>query len=230
MVKYTKKAKDKGEEMNKVISLKEAMDKISDGMTIMIGGFLGVGTPEIFIDEIIKRNLKDLTIISNDTSFEDKGIGRLIASKQVKKAITSHIGTNPQTGIQMHSGELEVDLVPQGTLAERIRSAGMGLGGVLTPTGVGTLVEEGKQKIEVDGIYYLLEKPLKADVALIQGHKVDKRGNMTYDKAARNFNPVMAMAADIVIAYTENLVETGEIDPDSVITPGVLVDFIVEGE
>ncbi len=215
--------------MKKVISLKEAMDKISDGMTIMVGGFLGVGTPEVFIDEIYKRNIKNLTIISNDTSFENRGVGRLIASKQVKKAIISHIGTNPQTGIQMHSGELEVELVPQGTLAERIRSAGMGLGGVLTATGVGTLVEEGKQKIEVDGIYYLLEKPLRADIALIQGHIVDQKGNIIYDKAARNFNPVMAMAADIVIAYTENLVETGEIDPDSVITPGVLVDFIVKG-
>lgn len=216
--------------MNKIVSLDFAMDHVKDGMTLMIGGFLGVGTPEIFIDELIKRELKDLTIIANDTSFVDKGLGRLIESKQVKKVIASHIGTNPETGRQMNEKEMEVELVPQGTLAERVRSGGTGLGGVLTPTGLGTMVEEGKQKIEVDGVTYLLETALRADVALLLGHKVDKKGNTIYDKSARNFNPLMAMAADTVIMLAENLVEVGDIDAEHIITPGILVDYIVKGE
>jgi len=214
--------------MKKIISLELAMDKIQDGMVLMIGGFLGCGTPEIFIDELVKRNIKDLTIIANDTAFIDKGLGKLVANKQVKKVITSHIGTNQETGRQLHSGEIEVELVPQGTLIERIRCGGTGLGGVLTPTGLGTLVEEGKEKIVVDGNMFLLEKPLKADVALILGSKVDSKGNIVYSKSARNFNPLMAMAADTVIAYAENLVEVGDIDPDSVVTPSILVDYIVK--
>ncbi|MBP2027007.1 acetate CoA/acetoacetate CoA-transferase alpha subunit [Acetoanaerobium pronyense] len=214
--------------MKKVVSLDTAMDKIQDGMVLMIGGFLGCGTPEIFIDELVKRNVQNLTIIANDTSFIDKGLGKLIANKQVKKVVTSHIGTNQETGKQMLAEELEVDLVPQGTLIERIRCAGTGLGGVLTPTGIGTLVEEGKEKIIVDGNTFLLEKPLKADVALILGNKVDSKGNIVYSKSARNFNPLMAMAADTVIAYAENLVEVGDIDPDSVVTPSILVDYIVK--
>ena len=216
--------------MNKIVSLDIAMDHVKDGMTLMIGGFLGVGTPEIFIDELIKREIKDLTIIANDTSFVDKGLGRLIESKQVKKVIASHIGTNPETGRQMNEKEMEVELVPQGTLAERVRSGGTGLGGVLTPTGLGTMVEEGKQKIEVGGITYLLETALRADVALLLGHKVDKKGNTLYDKSARNFNPLMAMAADTVIMLAENLVEVGDIDAEHIITPGILVDYIVKGE
>ena len=216
--------------MNKIVSLDFAMDHVKDGMTLMIGGFLGVSTPEIFIDELIKREIKDLTIIANDTSFVDKGLGRLIESKQVKKVIASHIGTNPETGRQMNEKEMEVELVPQGTLAERVRSGGTGLGGVLTPTGLGTMVEEGKQKIEVDGITYLLETALRADVALLLGHKVDKKGNTIYDKSARNFNPLMAMAADTVIMLAENLVEVGDIDAEHIITPGILVDYIVKGE
>ena len=216
--------------MNKIVSLDFAMDHVKDGMTLMIGGFLGVGTPEIFIDELIKREIQDLTIIANDTSFVDKGLGRLIESKQVKKVIASHIGTNPETGRQMNEKEMEVELVPQGTLAERVRSGGTGLGGVLTPTGLGTMVEEGKQKIEVDGITYLLETALRADVALLLGHKVDKKGNTLYDKSARNFNPLMAMAADTVIMLAENLVEVGDIDAEHIITPGILVDYIVKGE
>lgn len=214
--------------MKKVVSLDTAMDKIQDGMVLMIGGFLGCGTPEIFIDELVKRNVQNLTIIANDTSFIDKGLGKLIANKQVKKVVTSHIGTNQETGKQMLAEDLEVDLVPQGTLIERIRCAGTGLGGVLTPTGIGTLVEEGKEKIIVDGNTFLLEKPLKADVALILGNKVDSKGNIVYSKSARNFNPLMAMAADTVIAYAENLVEVGDIDPDSVVTPSILVDYIVK--
>ena len=216
--------------MNKIVSLDFAMDHVKDGMTLMIGGFLGVGTPEIFIDELIKREIKDLTIIANDTSFVDNGLGRLIESKQVKKVIASHIGTNSETGRQMNEKEMEVELVPQGPLAERVRSGGTGLGGVLTPTGLGTMVEEGKQKIEVDGITYLLETALRADVALLLGHKVDKKGNTIYDKSARNFNPLMAMAADTVIMLAENLVEVGDIDAEHIITPGILVDYIVKGE
>ena len=149
---------------------------------------------------------------------------------KVKKVIASHIGTNPETGRQMNEKEMEVELVPQGTLAERVRSGGTGLGGVLTPTGLGTMVEEGKQKIEVDGVTYLLETALRADVALLLGHKVDKKGNTLYDKSARNFNPLMAMAADTVIVLAENLVEVGDIDAEHIITPGILVDYIVKGE
>lgn len=216
--------------MNKIVSLDVAMDHVKDGMTIMIGGFLGVGTPEKFIDELIKREIKDLTIIANDTSFVDKGLGRLINNKQVKKVIASHIGTNPETGRQMNDKEMEVELVPQGTLAERVRSGGTGLGGVLTPTGLGTMVEEGKQKIEVNGVTYLLETALRSDVALLLGHKVDKKGNTLYEKSARNFNPLMAMAADTVIVLADSIVEVGDIDAEHIITPGILVDYIVKGE
>ncbi len=216
--------------MNKIVSLDVAMDHVKDGMTIMIGGFLGVGTPEKFIDELIKREIKDLTIIANDTSFVDKGLGRLINNKQVKKVIASHIGTNPETGRQMNDKEMEVELVPQGTLAERVRSGGTGLGGVLTPTGLGTMVEEDKQKIEVNGVTYLLETALRADVALLLGHKVDKKGNTLYEKSARNFNPLMAMAADTVIVLANSIVEVGDIDAENIITPGILVDYIVKGE
>ena len=216
--------------MNKIVSLDVAMDHVKDGMTIMIGGFLGVGTPEKFIDELIKREITDLTIIANDTSFVDKGLGRLINNKQVKKVIASHIGTNPETGRQMNDNEMEVELVPQGTLAERVRSGGTGLGGVLTPTGLGTMVEEDKQKIEVNGVTYLLETALRADVALLLGHKVDKKGNTLYEKSARNFNPLMAMAADTVIVLADSIVEVGDIDAEHIITPGILVDYIVKGE
>ena len=216
--------------MNKIVSLDVAMDHVKDGMTIMIGGFLGVGTPEKFIDELIKREIKDLTIIANDTSFVDKGLGRLINNKQVKKVIASHIGTNPETGRQMNDNEMEVELVPQGTLAERVRSGGTGLGGVRTPTGLGTMVEEDKQKIEVNGVTYLLETALRADVALLLGHKVDKKGNTLYEKSARNFNPLMAMAADTVIVLANSIVEVGDIDAENIITPGILVDYIVKGE
>lgn len=165
--------------MNKIVSIEQAIDQIKDGMTIMIGGFLGVGNPHKLIDALVEKGIKDLTIIANDTAFPEVGIGKLIVNKQVKKVIASHIGTNPETGNQMNSGETEVVLVPQGTLIEQIRAAGAGLGGVLTPTGIGTIVEEGKTKIEIDGKDYLLEKPLKADVALIFGSIVDKKGTYT---------------------------------------------------
>ncbi|WP_304943088.1 3-oxoacid CoA-transferase subunit A, partial [Vallitalea guaymasensis] len=166
-------------------------------------------------------------IIGNDTSYEDKGIGRLIVNRQVKKVITSHIGTNPVTGELMNSGELEVELSPQGTLIERIRAGGFGLGGVLTPTGVGTLVEEGKEIIKVKDKDYLLEMPIRADLAIVRGSVVDKFGNTIYKGTTRNFNPMIAMAADTVIVEAEELVETGELDKDSIITPGVVVDYII---
>lgn len=216
--------------MNKIISLDEAASKIRDGMTIMIGGFLGCGTPERMIDKLIERGVKDLTIIANDTSFPDKGLGKLIVSKQVKKAIVSHIGTNKETGRQMTAGETEVVLVPQGTLIEQIRAGGVGLGGVLTPTGLGTVVEEGKQKVTVEGKDYLLELPLRADVALLYGSKVDRKGNIYYNGTTRNFNAIIALAADLVLVEAMELVEVGDIHPNDVMTPGVLVHGIVGGE
>ncbi len=215
--------------MNKVISVNEAVDMIHDGMTIMVGGFLGCKNPFKIVDAIVEKGVKDITLIANDTSFPEVGIGKLIVNKQVKKLIASHVGTNKETGNQMNSGEMQVELVPQGTLAERIRAAGAGLGGVLTPTGLGTIVAEGKTIVEVDGKDYLLEKPLKADIALIVGAKVDKKGNVRYAKATRNFNPLMATAADIVIVEADEIVEAGGIDPDDVMTPGIFIDYIVGG-
>ncbi|MEH7547291.1 MULTISPECIES: acetate CoA-transferase subunit alpha [Bacillaceae] len=213
-------------EVNKIISLEEVSSIFRNGMTIMAGGFMGVGTPQELVAAMLEANVKDITLIANDTAFVDAGIGPLIVNKRVKKVIASHIGTNPETGRQMISGEMEVELVPQGTLAERVRAGGSGLGGVLTPTGVGTIVEEGKEKITVDGREYLLEKPLRAEVALLKAYKADKAGNLIYHRSARNFNPLMALAADTVIVQVEQLVEVGEIDPDEVMTPGILVDKI----
>lgn len=213
--------------MNKLRSVHEALDYVADGMTVMIGGFLAVGTPRILVDELVKKGTRDLTIIANDTATPDLGIGKLVVNKQVKKAIVSHIGTNPETGRQMMAGELAVELTPQGTLAERIRAGGSGLGGILTPTGVGTIVEEGKQKLVLDGREYLLELPLKADVALLYAHKADKAGNLIFRRSARNFNPVMALAAETVIVEVGQVVEAGELDPDEIMVPGVVVDYIV---
>lgn len=217
--------------MDKLTTIQQVSASFQTGMTVMIGGFLAVGTPTVLVNALLEAGVSDLTLIGNDTAFPDSGVGVLVVNKRVKKAIVSHIGTNPETGRQMMAGEMQVDLVPQGTLAERIRAAGAGLGGVLTPTGVGTIVEEGKQKLTVDGKEYLLEKALKADLALIKAKKADKAGNLIYNKSARNFNPVMALAADLVIAEVEELVEIGQLDPDEVMTPGILVDkIIVSGE
>jgi len=212
--------------VNKIISMKEVSSMFSDGMTIMAGGFMGVGTPQALVNAMLEAEVKDITLIANDTAFTETGVGPLIVNKRVKKVIASHIGTNPETGRQMIAGEMEVELVPQGTLAERVRAGGAGLGGVLTPTGVGTVVEEGKEKITVDGREYLLEKPLRAEVALLKAYKADKAGNLIYHRSARNFNPLMALAADTVIVQVEQIVEIGEIDPDEVMTPGILVDKI----
>lgn len=212
--------------MDKLISREEVSSIFKDGMTILAGGFMGVGTPEKLVEVMLDADIKDLTLIANDTAFTETGVGPLVMNKRVKKVITSHIGTNPETGRQMIAGELEVELVPQGTLAERIRAGGSGLGGILTPTGVGTVVEEGKEKIIVDGREYLLEKPLRAEIAMLKAYKADKAGNLVYHRSARNFNPLMALAADTVIVQVEKLVEIGEIDPDEVMTPGILVDKI----
>ena len=203
---------------------------LKDGMTIMVGGFLGCGTPDALLDAIIAQGTKELTIICNDTSFVDRGVGRLIASKQVAHVITSHIGTNAETGKQMVAGTLKVDLVPQGTLAERIRCAGAGLGGVLTPTGAGTIVEEGKQKITVDEREYLLELPLRADLALIKGSTVDFAGNVVYNATTRNFNPLMAMAATTVVVEADKVVKVGEIMPELVMTPSPLITHIFKSD
>ena len=215
--------------MAKIISAAEAAAKVQDGMTVMVGGFLGCGTPQSLVDQVLAQGTKNLTLVCNDTAFPDAGVGKLVVSRQFKKVIVSHIGTNPETGRQMNAGELDVDLVPQGTLAERIRSAGFGLGGILTPTGVGTPVEAGKQKLTIDGKDYLLELPIKADVALVKAYKADKAGNLVFRKAARNFNPLMATAAQVVIVEAQNIVEIGEIDPDEVMTPGIFVNYLVQG-
>lgn len=217
--------------MATVTTVEKAMDLIKDGMTIMVGGFAAVGTPEAFMDELVKRGVKNLTIINNDTGVDGdgvKGVAKLINNGQVKKCIVSYVGLNRESGRMMNAGTLEIELVPQGTLAERIRAGGFGLGGVLTPTGVGTKVEEGKQTLEIDGRKFLLEKPLKADVALLKASKGDKAGNLIFNGATKNFNMVMATAADVVIAQVDELVEIGEIHPDHVMTPGIFVDYIVK--
>jgi acetate CoA/acetoacetate CoA-transferase alpha subunit len=213
--------------MNKLISPSDAASFVKDGMTLMIGGFLGHGTPERIIDEIVASGVKSLTLIVNDTAFPDKGCGKLVTNNQVKKLIVSHIGTNPNTGQKMNSGELEIEFSPQGTLAERIRSGGAGLGGILTPVGIGTIIEEGKQMIQVDGNDFLLEKPLRADIALIYATTADDLGNLIYMGTMRNFNPLMAMAADTVIAEVEELKPAGELSPETIHTPHIFVDYIV---
>ncbi|WP_293721161.1 CoA transferase subunit A [uncultured Cetobacterium sp.] len=214
--------------MKKLVSIDFAASLIKNDSSLMIGGFLKCGSPKEIIEKLLEDGTKDLTIIANDTSFPDFERGKLIVNKRVKKAIVSHIGTNPETGKQMNSGELEVELVPQGTLAERIRAAGAGLGGVLTPTGVGTIVQEGKDIIEVDNKKYLLEKPLKADVALIYGTKVDSFGNISFFGSTRNFNTIMATAADIVIVEADEIIE-GSLEPNEIVIPGIFVDYVVKG-
>ena len=213
--------------MNKQITKEEAVEAIGDRSTIMIGGFMCAGSPHTLIEALVVRDIKELTLIVNDTGYIDQGIGKLIAGDQVSKVMASHIGTNKQTGNKMTEGVIQVQLIPQGTLAEQIRSAGVGLGGFLTPTGLGTVVQEGKQVLRIDGKDYLLEKPLKADVALIKAYRADAFGNLTYRLSARNFNPLMAMAADYVIAEVDEILEEGCLPPDEIITPGIFIDKIV---
>ncbi len=216
--------------MSKLRTLEEAVAAIPEGAVLMIGGFMGAGTPHRLMDELVRQGKKGLTVIANDTARPNVGIGKLIDAKLVAKLVTSHIGTNPETQRQMIAGETQVELVPQGTLAERIRSGGFGLGGVLTPTGVGTTVDEGKQTIEIDGKTFLVEKPLKADFALINAKRADYYGNVDYALTARNFNPLMAMSAETVVVEAADIVPVGVIPPDVVVTPNVLVDYLIATE
>jgi acetate CoA/acetoacetate CoA-transferase alpha subunit len=211
----------------KTVSLEHCVTMIPDGASLMIGGFMAVGTPERLIDELVRQNRRNLTIIANDTAAPGRGIGKLISAKLVHKAVVSHIGLNPETQRQMLADELEVELVPQGTLIERIRAGGYGLGGILTPTGLGTSVEAGKQRIEVGGKPYLLEVALHADFALVHAFLADYVGNLSYALTARNFNPVVAMAARTVIVTADNIVPVGVIAPDHVMTPAPVIDYLV---
>ena len=214
--------------MKTILSAKEAISKIQNGSTIMVGGFLSCGTPDCLIDELINQNKKDLTMICNDTSYPDVNKGKMITNKLVKKVITTHIGTNPETGRQMNNNELEVELIPMGTFVEKIRAKGSGLGGILTQTGVGTIIEEGKKVMNVDGKNFIFEKPLGADYAIVYGTKVDKYGNISYEGTTRNVNVVMATAADTVIVQADELVD--ELNPNEVVVPGLFVDYIVVKE
>jgi len=217
--------------MDKVLrSAEEAVALIPDGATVMCGGFGLCGLPENLIKALHDRGTRDLTIISNNPGVDDFGVGMLVRKKQVKKIYASYVGENKEFERQAIAGEIEYTLVPQGTLAERIRAAGAGIGGFFTPTGYGTLVAEGKETRTIDGVRYVLEKPLKADFAFVKAWKGDRLGNLVYRKTARNFNPVMATAAKVTIAEVEELVEPGAIDPDHVVTPGIFVQHILEGK
>ncbi|HEE9872592.1 TPA: acetate CoA-transferase subunit alpha [Citrobacter braakii] len=211
----------------KLITLQDAAGFFRDGMTIMVGGFMGVGTPPRLVEALLESGVRDLTLIANDTAFVDTGVGPLIVNGRVSKVIASHIGTNPETGRRMIAGEMDAQLVPQGTLIEQIRCGGAGLGGFLTPTGVGTIVEEGKQTMTLEGKTWLLERPLRADLALIRAHRSDMLGNLTYQLSARNFNPLIALAADITLVEPDEMVETGELQPDQIVTPAAVIDHIV---
>ena len=211
----------------KIVPVRDAVAMIPSGSILMIGGFMAVGTPACIIDELVLQGQKELTVIANDTARPGIGIGKLIRNGQVRRLIVSHIGLNPETQKQMHDGSLEVTLLPQGTLVECIRAGGAGLGGVLTRTGLGTLVEDGKEKILVKGVEYLLEPALHADYALVEAFLCDYNGNLTYALTGRNFNPVMAMAANTTIVNAEHIVPTGMIPPDHVLTPGPIVDYLI---
>jgi len=214
----------------KAIALKDAVAMIPDGASLMVGGFMAVGTPERLVDELVRQGKRNLTIIANDTAMPGRGVGKLISAGLIGRVIASHIGLNPETQQQMMAGKIAVDLVPQGTLIERIRAGGFGLGGILTPTGVGTVVEEGKRRIEVDGKNYLLEIALRAEFALVHAFLADYLGNLSYALTARNFNPVVAMAADTVIVTADHIVPVGVIAPDHVVTPAPIVDYLVANE
>ena len=211
----------------KAVSAEEAVAMIPNGATVMVGGFMGVGTPERLLDELVRQKKGQLTIIANDAAVPGKGIGKLFDASLVASLTASHIGLNPKAQEQMIAKKISVQLVPQGTLVERIRAGGSGLGGVLTPTGVGTIVEDGKQQIEIDGKHFLLETALRSQFALVHAFLADYLGNLSYALTARNFNPVMAMAADTVIVTAEHIVPVGVIAPDHVVTPAPLVDYLI---
>ncbi len=217
--------------MNKVLaSADEAVAIVPDGATIMVGGFGVCGLPENLISALHARGTRDLTLISNNAGIDGFGIGLLLAEHQVRKMISSYVGENKIFERQFLNGELEVDLIPQGTLSERIRAGGAGIGGFFTPTGYGTVIAEGKETRVIDGKPYVLELPLHADFAFVRAWKGDRLGNLVYRKTARNFNPMMATAGRVTIAEVDHLVEPGEIDPDHVVTPGIFVQHILQGK
>ena len=214
---------------SKVVTVEQAMEHCFDGMTVMLPGFVNCGVPETLIEGLMEKGVKDLNVISNNTSVKGRGIGLLVHADRIKHITCSHIGNNVETVEKVVAGEINVTFTPQGTLCERMRAGGAGIGGILTPTGLGTPMQEGKEVIEVNGKKYILELPLHADVALIHAWKADKMGNLVYRRTARNFNPIMATAADFVIVEAEEIVEVGELDPDMIHTPGAVVDLIVQG-
>ncbi|RSK23928.1 CoA transferase subunit A [Bacillus sp. HMF5848] len=216
--------------INKVVSLEEALAFIDDGCTLMFGGFGGVGNPPTLIQGILDKGVKDLTLIGNDTGFPTIGIGKIVSQRRAKKIIVSHIGSNPNAGQYMMDGTLEVEFSPQGTLAERIRAGGVGLAGILTDVGLDSMVEEGKQKITINGNAYLVETALTADVSIIHAKRADTFGNLIYETSARNTNPLVAMAGTITIVEADEIVEVGELDPEEIVTPGVYVDRVVQSK
>lgn len=212
---------------NKIVTLEEALEHISDGCTLMYGGFGGVGTPPTLVQGILAKGVKDLTLIGNDTGFPDIGIGRLVTAERAKKVIASHIGSNPNAGRLMTEGKLQVEFSPQGTLAERIRAGGVGLGGIFVDVGIGTIAEEGKNKMVIEGKEYLVETALTAEVSIVHAKKADSLGNLVYDKTACNFNPLVSMAGAFTIAEVEEIVPAGELDPECIATPGIYVDMVI---
>lgn len=214
-------------ELSKVKSLEEALHAINDGCTLMYGGFGGIGTPPTLIDGLLNKGVKDLTIIGNDTGFPHIGIGRLVTAGRVKKVIASHIGSNPNAGQMMEEGSMEVVFYPQGTLAEKIRAGGVGLGGILVDVGVGTMMGEGRETVLIDERTYLVEPALTADVAIVHALKADPYGNLVYDKSGRNYNPLVAMAGTLTIAEVDEIVPLGALDPESIVTPGIFVDMVI---
>lgn len=216
--------------MTKVISIEEAVGEIHSGSSLMYGGFGGIGNPPTIIQAILDKEIHDLTIIGNDVGFPNVGIGQLITNKRVKKLIASHIGSNPNAGKQMHNGELEIEFSPQGTLVERIRAGGTGLGGILTDIGIDGLAAENKQTVVVNGNTYLIETPLTADVAIVYAKKADTYGNVIYDKSARSTSPLVAMAGTITIVEAEEIVSVGKLDPEAIVTPGAFVDKVIQSE
>ncbi|WJE46624.1 CoA transferase subunit A [Peribacillus frigoritolerans] len=212
---------------NKIVTMEEALEHISDGCTLMYGGFGGVGTPPTLVQGILDKGVKELTLIGNDTGFPDIGIGRLVTAERAKKVIASHIGSNPNAGKLMTEGKLQVEFSPQGTLAERIRAGGVGLGGIFVDVGTGTIAEEGKGKIVIEGKEYLVETALTAEVSIVHAKKADSLGNLVYDKTACNFNPLVAMAGAFTIAEVEEIVPAGELDPECIATPGIYVDMVI---
>ncbi|MFF2496920.1 CoA transferase subunit A [Peribacillus sp. NPDC058075] len=212
---------------NKIVTMEEALEHISDGCTLMYGGFGGVGTPPTLVQGILDKGVKEMTLIGNDTGFPDIGIGRLVTAERAKKVIASHIGSNPNAGRLMTEGKLQVEFSPQGTLAERIRAGGVGLGGIFVDVGIGTIAEEGKDKMVIEGKEYLVETALTAEVSIVHAKKADSLGNLVYDKTACNFNPLVAMAGAFTIAEVEEIVPVGELDPECIATPGIYVDMVI---